>query len=69
MIMEINFKNKNELTFIGIGILMVITVILMMIWAISFIAGNIGIAIEKQGNGPRPIIQFQLDRAEAILTK
>lgn len=67
--MEINFKNKNELTFIGIGILMIITVIFMLVWAISFLTGSIGSAAEKSGSGTKPLIQFQVDKAEAVLTK
>lgn len=67
--MDINFKNKNELTFVGIGILMVIIVISLLAWAISFLTGNISGAMEKQGNGQKAVIQFEVDRAEAVLKK
>ena len=67
--MDINFKNKNELTFLGIGILMVVIVVFALIWAISFLTSNISGAVEKQGNGGNQGIQFQVDRAEAVLTR
>ncbi len=67
--MQIDFKNKNELTFLGIGILMVIIVVSMLAWAITFLAGSIGSAFDKQGIGTKAVIRFKVDRAEAILKK
>ena len=67
--MEINLKNKNELTFLGIGILMVIIVISMLVWAVSFLAGSIGGAMDRQTVGVKAVIRFQTDRAEAVLKK
>lgn len=67
--MEINFKNKNELTFLGIGILMVIIVISVLAWAITFLTGSIGSAFDRQGSGVKAVINFQVERAEAILNR
>ena len=67
--MQINLKNKNELTFFGIGILMILIVVSMMAWAIGFLVNSINGASDGQGNGQGAVIQFQVDRAEAVLKK
>ncbi len=67
--MQINLKNKNELTFLGIGILMILIVVSTLAWAISFLVTSINSASDGQGNGQDAIIQFQVDRAEAVLKK
>ncbi len=67
--MPINLKNKNELTFLAIGILMILIVVSMLAWAISFLVSSIGSASDGQGNGQAAVIQFQVDRAEAVLKK
>ena len=67
--MIIKRKNKIELTFMGFGILMVITVVLLVIQAFSFLLGNISTALDKKADEAKAPVSFQIDRAEAIIKK
>lgn len=64
-----NLKNKPELTFFAIGILMVITVVLASGFAINFLLSNVGNALNKETGNGGATARFQIDRAEAILRK
>ena len=67
--MELNLKNKPELTFSVIGILMVIIVVLAVGFAINFLLSSVGNALDKETGSSGAIVRFQIDRAEAILRK
>ena len=60
--------NKKELTFLGIGILMLIIVISSVIFSIKFLTGSINQAMNKKTlESPRVVLKFQIEKAEALL--
>jgi len=66
--MGINFKNKKELTFLGIGILMLIIVISLAIFLINFLIGNINQALNKNASeSPAAVLKFQIEKAQSLL--
>jgi len=67
--MNINRKNKIELTFMGFGILMVVMVVLFAVQSFSFLLGNISVVLDKKENGVKAPVSFQIDRAEAVIKK
>lgn len=67
--MDLNLKNKPELTFFAIGILMVIIVVLATGFAINFLLSNVGNALDKETGVSGSVVRFQIDRAEAIIKK
>lgn len=67
--MNINWKNKIELTFLGFGILMVVIVVLFAIQSFSFLVSNVIIATYKASNATKAAIRFQIERAEAVIKK
>jgi hypothetical protein len=68
--MSIDFKNKRELTFLGIGILMLIIVISGITFSIYFLVDNINQMFDKDRIGiPTDILEFQIEKAEGVLSK
>jgi len=67
--MNINWKNKIELTFMGFGILMVVMVVLFALQSFSFLLGNISVVLDKKEGGTKAPVSFQIDRAEAVIKK
>ncbi|MEK9170213.1 MAG: hypothetical protein AAB674_01030 [Patescibacteria group bacterium] len=60
--------NKKELTFLGIGILMLIIVISSVIFSIKFLTGSINQAMNKKTlESPGVVLKFQIEKAEALL--
>ncbi len=53
----------------GFGILMVGIVVLLAVWAFSFLLGNAGTALDKQLASPQSAIRFEIDRAQAVIKK
>lgn len=62
-------KNKIELTFMGFGILMVVTVVLLAFQAFSFLLGNISIVLDRKSDAAKTPVSFQIDRAEAVIKR
>ena len=59
--------NKKELTFLGIGILMLIIVILSVILSIGFLVKNINLIFGKQAvEPPSAALEFQIEKAELL---
>ncbi|MDE2000942.1 MAG: hypothetical protein KGI60_00025 [Patescibacteria group bacterium] len=67
--MELNFKNKRELTFLSIGILMVIMVSLSAAGMIYFLLANVNGALTKQAAAPQGTVRFELNAATALIKK
>lgn len=67
--MNMNWKNKIELTFTGFGILMVIIVVLFAVQSFGFLLGNISAALDKKTDGIQAPIRFHVERAAAVIKK
>ncbi len=65
--MELNVRSKRELTFLGIGILMLIIVIVMTVESFGFLLGSIDAALNKTPAGAQSAIQFKTDAASAVI--
>ena len=60
--------SKRELTFLGIGILILIIAVSSMIFSIKFLTGSINQAMNKKTlESPGVILKFQIEKAEALL--
>lgn len=61
-------KNKRQLTFLGIGILMLIIVVFYVVFAIYFLAKNANRAFSREGlEMPAEALRFQIGKAEELL--
>ena len=59
--------NKRELTFLMIGILMLIIVVLTIILSIKFLINNLDQALEKDTSGTgNSVLKFQIEKAESL---
>ena len=64
--MNINLKNRKELTFLAIGILMLIIVIFCLVSATRFLARNLNQAFSRDASTIPAALKFQLERAELL---
>lgn len=67
--MEINFKNKKELTFLVIGILMLIIVIFYITFGIQFLFSNLKQVTDTQTVTSAEPLKFQVEKFEALQKK
>lgn len=59
--------NKRELTFLMIGILMLIIAVLTIILSIKFLISSLNQALEKDNSGNGDLIlKFQIEKAESL---
>ena len=63
------FKNKRELTFFAIGILMLLIVVSYPGYAINFLFKKINDALAGEKISQLNGLRFQLEKAEVILRK
>ena len=63
------FKNKRELTFLAIGILMLVIVASYSGYAINFLFQEINAALSGEKALQLDNLRFQLEKAEIILRK
>ncbi len=64
--MKFNFKDKTELTFFGIGILMVLIVAGGVTISIRFLVRNANTALNTEAGSEGAKMQFQIEKAEAL---
>lgn len=62
----INFKNKRELTFFAIGILMLVLVLWLLISSISFLAGELNSNLSSEKIGVSAGIKFNIEKVKDI---
>ena len=67
--MELDFKNKKTLAFLGFGILMVITVTLYSFFSIRFLIKNLNEALDKKAAADLKPLRFQVEKVEVIQRK
>jgi|GEM_PF-2561969 len=67
--MKFNFKDKTELTFFGIGILMVLIVTAGVTVSIRFLVRNLNTALNPRSDSNAAAMQFQIEKAEALQLK
>ncbi len=65
--MELNVHSKRELTFLGIGILMLIIVIVLTVESFGFLLGSVDTALNKAPAEGSSAIQFKTDAANAVV--
>lgn len=65
-LMKFNLKNKTELTFLGIGILMVLIVIGGVTISIRFLIRNLNTALNTKADAEMTATQFQTEKAKAL---
>ncbi|MCL5017102.1 MAG: hypothetical protein M1155_00340 [Patescibacteria group bacterium] len=59
-------KNKQDLTFLSLGILMSILVFLGIFYAISFLTQEIGIVLNSQSVAAPSPVKFDLDKIKTL---
>ena len=67
--MAVNFKNKKELTFLAIGILMLIIAIFYIVVAIRFLFSNLKQVTDTQAVTNVEPLKFQVEKFEALRKK
>ena len=67
--MEINFKNRKELTFLAAGILMLIIVIFYISLGIRFLFSNLKQVTDAQSAISAEPLKFQIEKLEALRKK
>jgi len=66
--MNIDFKNKKELTFLAFGILMLVIALVSMIFAIQFVISNINKVFDSRNtDGQNTAVKFQIEKAESLI--
>jgi hypothetical protein len=64
--MKFNLRDKTELTFLGIGILMVLIVIGGVTISIRFLVRNLNTALNPKLDSEVTATQFQIEKAKAL---
>lgn len=64
-----NFKNKRDLTFLVIGVLMLLIVLGYLGWAIGFLARQVNSVLDKGSVASQPAPSFEIDKAEILYRK
>lgn len=62
----IDFKNKRELTFWALGVLMLLIVIIYSGVAIGFLVNSLNISFNKGTEVAPNTLRFQLEKAETL---
>ncbi len=62
-----NLKDKRDLTFLAIGILMLFITVAIVSLAINFLIGNLNRAVNTRPEAPAETLRFDIEKAEAIL--
>ncbi|OGY63933.1 MAG: hypothetical protein A3I89_00545 [Candidatus Harrisonbacteria bacterium RIFCSPLOWO2_02_FULL_41_11] len=60
------FKNKRELTFLGIGILMLLIVIIYSAASIRFLVKNLNAALGFGKSNEASALKFQIDKVKEL---
>lgn len=67
--MNIDFKNKKELTFLAAGILILIILLSYSVWIVRFAIKNLNVVFQQQAGGDSGTLRFHIQEAESILGK
>jgi hypothetical protein len=65
----INLKDKKELTFLIIGILMLLIVVAIVSLAINFLIGNLNRAVNTRPDVPAGSLRFDIENAESLINQ
>ena len=61
--------NKSQLTFVGIGVLLLLIIVGYLAFSISFLVRNLNQTLNKQSAIPPAILKFETEKAEILLKK
>jgi hypothetical protein len=59
-------KNKQDLTFLSLGILMSILVFLGIFYAVNFLTSEIGVVLSNRGTSAVAPVRFNLDQINTL---
>ena len=60
---------KRDLTFLMVGILMLIIVLIYLGWAISFLVKEVNLAINRDSAISQPALNFEIEKAGLLYKK